>query len=68
MTVGADMNRQHFEFEKSIHLNVTNETLKSHRILVKYAVRNAKAEILRQEEQWLEVPELSSVWMDKVEL
>ena len=68
MTVGADMNRQHFEFEKSIHLNVTNETLKSRRILVKYAVRNAKAEILRQEEQWLEVPELSSVWMDKVEL
>ena len=26
MTVEADMNRQHFEFEKSIRLNVTNET------------------------------------------
>ena len=68
MTVGADMNRQHFEFEKSIHLNVTNETLKPRRVLVKYAVRNAKAEVLCQEEQWVEVPALSSVWMDKVEL
>lgn len=68
MTVGADMNRQHFEFEKSIHLNVTNETLKPRKVLVKYAVRNAKAEVLRQEEQWVEVPALSSVWMDKVEL
>ena len=68
MTVGADMNRQHFEFEKSIHLNVTNETLKPRKVLVKYAVRNAKAEVLCQEEQWVEVPALSSVWMDKVEL
>ena len=68
MTAEADMNRQHFEFEKSIHLNVTNETLKPHKVLVKYAVRNAKAEILRQEEQWVQVPALSSVWLDKVEL
>ena len=35
MTVEADMNRQHFEFEKSIRLNVTNETLEAHRVLVK---------------------------------
>ena len=68
MTAEADMNRQHFEFEKSIHLNVTNETLTDRRILVRYAVRNAKAEILREEEQWLDVPALSSVWLDKVEL
>ena len=28
MTQEANMNRQHFEFEKSIHLNVSNETLR----------------------------------------
>ena len=27
MSQVADMNREHFEFEKSIHLNVTNETM-----------------------------------------
>lgn len=68
MTAEADMNRQHFEFEKSIHLNVTNETLTDRRILVRYAVRNAKAEILQEKEQWVDVPALSSVWLDKVEL
>ena len=67
MTVEADMNRQHFEFEKSIRLNVTNETLDAHRVLVKWAVRKTDATILREEEQWLEVPALSAVWMDKVE-
>ena len=68
MTVGADMNRQHFEFEKSIRLNVTNETLDAHKVLVKFAVRSASAAIIREEEQWVEVPALSSVWLDKVEL
>ena len=68
MTVEADMNRQHFEFEKSIRLNVTNETLSARKVLVKFAVRDASAKILRQEERWVEVPALSSVWMDKVEL
>ena len=61
MTVEADMNRQHFEFEKSIRLNVTNETLSARKVLVKFAVRDASAKILRQEERWVEVPALSSV-------
>lgn len=68
MTSAANMNRQHFEFEKSIRLNVTNETLTDRRILVKYAVRNAKAEVLREEETVIDVPALSAVWLDKVDL
>lgn len=47
---------------------MTNETLDAHRVLVKWAVRKKDATILREEEQWLEVPALSAVWMDKVEL
>ena len=62
------MNRQHFEFEKSIRLNVTNETLKDRKILVKWNLRNAKGEILGGEEKEISVPALSSVWLDKVEL
>lgn len=45
------MNRQHFAFEKSITLNVTNETLKDREILVKWYLRNAKAEILEAHEE-----------------
>ena len=41
MTQEANMNRQHFRFEKSIHLNVVNETLKERKILVKWCVRDA---------------------------
>ncbi len=68
MTAGANMNRQHFQYEKSIRLNVTNETLNAEKILVKWAVRNAAAEILREEEKWVEVSPLSSIWLDKEEL
>ncbi|NCC44900.1 MAG: glycoside hydrolase family 2 protein, partial [Clostridia bacterium] len=67
MTAAADMNREHFEFEKSIRLNVTNETLADKKVTVKWALRDAKANILRQEETELCVPALTSVWLDKVE-
>mgnify|MGYP005792723793 FL=1 len=67
MTQEANMNRQHFEFEKSIRLNVTNETLKDRQILVKWNLRNAKGESLQGEEKEITVPALTSVWLDKVE-
>ena len=59
---------RHFQFEKSIHLNVTNETLKDRKILVKWAVRNASAQILREEQEEISVPALESCWLPKVEL
>lgn len=68
LTQEANMNRQHFQFEKSIHLNVTNETLKDREILVKWYVRNAAAEILREEHAKIQVPALESVWLPKEEL
>ena len=68
LTQEANMNRQHFEFEKSIWLNVTNETLQDREIQVKWYLRNAKAEILREETETVSVPALTSVWLDKVEL
>lgn len=67
MTTAANMNRQHFNFPKTIRLNVTNETLQDRKVLVRYAVRDASAKVLKQEEKWVEVSALSSTWLDKVE-
>lgn len=68
MTQEANMNRQHFTFEKSIRLNVANETLEDKKIKVCWQLRNQKAEILHLEEQEITVPALSAVWMEKTEL
>ena len=55
------------EFEKSIRLNVANETREDVTVKVRWALRNPKAEILQSGEQELVVPALTSVWLDKVE-
>ena len=67
MSQEADMNREHFEFEKSIRLNVTNETRLPQTVEVNWALRNADAEILQSGSQVVEAPALTSVWLDKVE-
>lgn len=83
MTEEANMNRQHFQFEKSIHLNVANETLESKTITVKWALRDASGALVKGEgldeqgalrefcgiqECTVEVPALSTVWLPKAEL
>lgn len=66
MTQEADMNREHFVFEKSIRLNVANETRNEQRVLVSWALRDARAEVLRDGgTREVTVPALSSVWLDK---
>lgn len=67
MTAEANMNREHFVYEKSIRLNVTNETLEDKKVLVKWALRNADASVVKVEEREVTVPALSSVWLDKEE-
>lgn len=67
MTAEANMNREHFEYEKSIRLNVTNETLEEKKVLVRWALRNADATVIRQEEEEVTVPALSSTWFEKEE-
>lgn len=67
MSQEADMNREHFEFEKSMRLNVANETKEAQTVEVNWALRNAKAEILESGSKTLEVPALTSVWLEKKE-
>ncbi len=67
MTQEADMNREHFAFEKSIQLNVANETRKEQCVQVFWALRDAKAKVLRDGGmQEVKVSALTSVWLDKV--
>ncbi len=65
---GQELVRLPFDFPKSIRLNVTNETMSDETITVKWQLRNASADILREETKVVMVPALSSVWLDKVEL
>ncbi|MGN0465408.1 MAG: glycosyl hydrolase 2 galactose-binding domain-containing protein [Lachnospiraceae bacterium] len=67
MSAQADMNREHFEFEKSIRLNIANETMKDEIVQVSWKLRNAKGEVLRDGGiQEVKVSALTSVWLDKV--
>jgi len=68
MTAEANMNRQHFEFPKSIRLHVANETMTEREITVRWQVRNAKAEILDAGEKTVQVAALSGQWLDKKDL
>lgn len=68
MTAEANMNRQHFEFPKSIRLHVANETLEDREVVVKWQLRDAGARILRSEEQTVFVPAMSGCWLEKKEL
>lgn len=53
--------------EKSIRLNLSNETREEQKTLVKWSLRNAKSEILEGGEQEIVVPAFSAVWLDKKE-
>lgn len=71
MTQEANMNRQHFQFEKSIRLNVVNETLEERSVTVKWTIRDALGKPVKwadPREATVKVPALSAVWLDKVEL
>lgn len=60
-----DVNAQPYEVKKSIRLNVANETMEEARVTVRWALRNAEAEIRRQGECEVTVPALSSVWLER---
>ena len=65
---GQELVRLPFEFKKSIKLNVANESMNDEDVVVKWQIRNVKAEVLEEHEETIHVPALTSVWLDKVEL
>ncbi len=68
MSAGKPLNQQHFdEFERSIRLNVANETREDVKVTVRWALRNPDASVVKSGEQEVQVPALSSVWLGKEE-
>jgi beta-mannosidase len=65
LTQGANVNAEDTELEKSIRLNVANETLSERHVVVKWALRNADASVVVDGEEAISVPALESVWLDK---
>lgn len=53
--------------EKSIRLNVSNETMQSVHANVKWALRRADGTVICSGEEEVEVPALSAVWFEKKE-
>ncbi|MCR5403930.1 MAG: glycoside hydrolase family 2 protein [Butyrivibrio sp.] len=65
---GQELVRLPFQFDKSIRLNVTNESRNEESVMVQWEIRDASARVIRSESESITVPALSSVWLDKVEL
>jgi len=62
-------NARPYEVEKSIHLNVANETMEDIEVTVCFSLHNSESDILGIEHQEkLKVPALSSVWLEKIQL
>ena len=62
-----NLNTRNPAFEKSIRLNVVNETREDKRVTVRWSLRDSRSALLGEErEQELTVPALSAVWLDKV--
>lgn len=55
------------DIEKSARLNVANETREDVTGMVRWALRNPKAEIILQGEEEITVPALTSVWLRKLD-
>ena len=65
---GQELVRLPFDFPKSIRLCVSNESRKDETITVTWQIRDASAKVLREQEEVVKVPALTSIWLEKVEL
>ncbi|NLL76231.1 MAG: glycoside hydrolase family 2 protein [Clostridiales bacterium] len=69
LTQNPNPNARPYEVEKSIHLNVTNETREERKVIVRYSLRDNRSNIIGEEtEKEITIPSLSSVWLEKVDL
>lgn len=65
LTQDTNPNAEPYLVRKAIRLNVANETMQEQKVCVRYALRNASAEIIREGSRELTVPALASVWLDE---
>ena len=65
LTQDTNPNAQPYEVKKSIHLCVANESMQEQKLRVEWALRDSHSGILRQGQEMVTVPALSSVWLEK---
>jgi beta-mannosidase len=68
LTQDTNPNAEPYEVRKSVRLNVSNETLQKHTVLVRWELRDFRGEKKRQELTTLTIPALSAQWLEKTEL
>lgn len=69
LTQNPNPNARPYEVEKSIHLNVANETREDRRVTVCYSLRDKYSCVVGEEmKEEVFVPALSSVWLEKEDL
>lgn len=68
LTQNTNPNAEPYDVKKSMHLNVANETMDDIIVLVKWALRDENANIIREGEKEVFVPSLTSAWLDKEDM
>ena len=67
LTQGANVNKEPFEYEKSVALSVSNETLQPISGVVTWALRTSDACIVKKGSHEITVESLSSLWLEKID-
>ena len=68
LSQSLNVNEEPFEVKKSIRLNVANESMTERVCEIRWQLRNAQAEVLREESTSVKVEPMSALWLEKVEL
>jgi len=68
LTQDTNVNAEPYYLQKSIHLCVSNESIQTHQVTVRWQLRDAAGEVLEEASQELEVEALSSRWLEKVSM
>ena len=68
LTQDTNPNAYPYEVKKAIHLNVANESREDVHVTVRWELRDAKASVLRGGESEVDVPALTSVWLDQEDM
>lgn len=69
LTQDPNPNARPYELEKSIQLNVANETMEEKEVVVYWSLRDSASNILGAEHrESVKIPPLSSVWLEKKDL
>ena len=68
LTQDTNVNAQPYDIKKSIHLCIANESMQDVKVTVRWALRNNKAEIIKESSCEVTAEKLSSKWLDKVDM